>query len=75
MVQNPCAKMRKIDNPYEEWFGPGGFETRVLKKHQVDDNKLYARWFCATKSPYTFGSWEYGDMYVKDIKNTMTRRR
>ena len=28
-----------------------------------------ARWFCAVKSPYTGGAWEYGDIYVYDIKS------
>ena len=26
------------------------------------------RWFVAAKSPFTYGSWEYGDTYIKDIK-------
>ena len=25
--------------------------------------------FVAVKSPFTFGSWEYGDSYVKDVKD------
>jgi len=67
--KNPFLKERKVDNPYEIWKTPdGSWEWRVLKKWQVDDDKPYARWFCAVKSPYTYGSWEYGDVYVKDIK-------
>lgn len=72
--KNTALKMRSIDNPYEIWKSPdGNFETRILKKWQQDDNKPYARWYTATKSPATFGSWEYGDMYVKDIKQSMKK--
>lgn len=61
--------MRKVENPYEIWRSRnGGWEWRVLKKWQIDDNKPYARWFCAVMSPFTFGRFEMGDVYVKDIK-------
>lgn len=69
-MKNECAKTRKVDDPYEIWVSPTlGWEWRVLKKWQADDDKEYARWFCAVKSPMTYGSWEYGDTYVSDIKN------
>jgi hypothetical protein len=71
---NPFAKARKVDNPYEVWGTPDkSWECRVLKKYQIDDNKPYARWFVATKSPFTFGSWEYGDQYVTEIKQNFVR--
>lgn len=68
-MKNECAKMRKVDDPYEIWRTPDeSWEWRVLKKWQADDNKPMARWFCAVKSPFTFGSFEMGDVYVKEIK-------
>ena len=74
-MKNTQAKTRPVDNPYEIWVGKLNFmgewldvEWRVLKKWQYDDNKLGARWLCAVKSQATFGSWEYGDTYVSDIK-------
>jgi hypothetical protein len=67
-AKNECAKTRPQDNPYEVWQSWDGWEWRVLKKYQIDDNKPFARWFCAVKSPYTFGSYELGDCYVKDVK-------
>lgn len=70
-MKNLCNKERKVDNPYEIWmnaFMPG-WEWRVLKKWQADDNKPNARYFCAVKSPMTYGEWEYGDTYVTDIKH------
>jgi hypothetical protein len=71
-MKNLCAKTRPIDKPYAvytscllpEW------EWRVLKKYQAPEAEAknpYARWYCAVKSPMTYGSWEYGDTYVKDI--------
>jgi len=76
MSKNLCAKTRKVDDPYEIWVNGGGWEWRVLKKYQTPENEAkneYAIWFCAVKSPMTFGSWEYGDTYVKDIKTHATK--
>jgi len=67
--KNPCLKIREVDNPYEVWKSADGtWEWRVLKKWQVDDDKPYARWFCAVKSPFTYGKYDMGDTYVNDIK-------
>ena len=71
MSKNECGKMRDKDNPYEIWKG-NGFEWRVLKKYQkpeLEAKNPYARWFCAVKSPYTWGSHELGDVYVSEIKD------
>ena len=73
MAKNECAKTRKVDEPYEVWKNDSGWEWRVLKKWQVDDNKPYARWFCAVKSPMTYDSWEMGDCYVSEIKANATK--
>ena len=77
MSKNECAKTRKVEDPYEIWTHEmSGFEWRVLKKYQNAENEEkneYARWFCAVKSPMTWGSWEYGDVYVKDIKEMGNR--
>lgn len=67
-VKNLCAKTRDKDNPYEVWRSyDDSWEWRVLKKWQTDDNKDFARWFCAVKSPFTYGGFELGDCYVRDI--------
>lgn len=69
-IKNECLKERKVNNPYEIWTLPdGSWEWRVLKKWQVDDDEPYARWFCAVRSPMTYGQWEYGDVYVSEIKH------
>lgn len=70
-MKNKCLKSRPLDNPYAIYISNllPDWEWRVLKKWQVDDNKPYARWFCAVKSPMTYGEWEYGDVYVSEILN------
>ena len=78
-MKNKCGKTRKLENPYEVWkcmTGFGEIEYRVLKKYQSPENEAKnpnARWFVAAKSEATFGSWEYGDNYVRDIITTGAR--
>ena len=73
-VKNECAKLRTINDPYEIWSTiDGNWEWHVLKKWQADDNKEFARWFCAVKSPFTFNSFDYGDVYVSEIKQDAIR--
>ncbi len=71
-TKNACAKMRKIDQPYEIWKA-GDWEWRVLKKWQANDEQPYARWFCAVKSDFTYGKYEYGDVYAAEIKSVAIR--
>lgn len=73
--KNPCGKRRPIERPYEVWKNNQGWEWRVLKKYQSPEKELenpYARWHCAVKSPFTFGSYEYGDVYKREIEKTAT---
>ena len=75
MAKNLCGKTRPIDNPYEIWRA-GDWEWLVLKKWQNPKNEKlneYARWFCAVKSPFTYGAYEMGDVYVKEIKEHAVR--
>ena len=69
--KNLCGKTRPIDNPYEVWrSNDGKWLWKVLKKNQKPSKEAenpHARWFCAVQSPYTYGSFEMGDVYVKDI--------
>ncbi|MAH51408.1 hypothetical protein CMI37_36670 [Candidatus Pacearchaeota archaeon] len=80
---NPCGKTRKLEDPYEVWncrmeigFEVLNIEYRVLKKYQSPKKEAenpFARWFTAAKSEATFGSWEYGDTYVRDIVSSGRR--
>ncbi len=70
MIKNECGKMVKVNEPYEVWKNNQGWEWRVLKKYQTPEKEIsnpYARWMCAVKSPMTFGSYDMGDTYVKDV--------
>ena len=72
-MKNKCNKTVSVDEPYETYVNDmSGFEWRVLKKYQNQKNEAknpYARWYCAVKSPYTYDSWEYGDVYVSEVKD------
>lgn len=69
MGKNLHGKVRTVDNPYHI-IVQGDWEWRVLRRYQSPDGERanpYARWYCAVKSPMTYGSWEYGDTYIADI--------
>ena len=76
MAKNMCGKTRPIDKPYEIWKSPDGSWTwKVLKKYQkpeLEATNPYARWLCAVSSPMTYGSYDIGDTYVKDVKGYAT---
>ena len=77
MSKNECGKTRKIDDPYEVWTGPCGFEWRVLKKYQNPENEAkntHARWFCGVKRDFTYGEFELGDDYVSEIRANGVRQ-
>ena len=68
-MKNLCGKIREVENPYEI-YKAGDWEWRVLKKYQSPEKEKqnqYARWYCAVKTPMTYGGWEYGDTYISDI--------
>ena len=72
VMKNECGKTRPVDSPYEVWENESaGWTWHVLKKYQRPDKEAenpHARWFASAKSPYTYGSWEYGYTYVSVIK-------
>lgn len=75
--RNPWSKARSIDNPYVTITSPfyPDWEWRVLKTYQepmAESANPLARWFCAVKSPFTFGSFDWGDTYIKDIPEGWT---
>jgi len=67
-MRNERGKQRTVKDPYLIFQTPNGeWEWRVLKAYQADDSKPFARWYCGTRSPGTFGRWEYGDAYCADV--------
>ena len=71
-MKNKKNKTRKISNPYEIWKTEDGtWEWRVLKHYQSTENEEKnpeARVFCGVKSPYTYGEYELGDVWLSEIK-------
>lgn len=68
-MPNPFAKSRKVEQPYAE-YAAGDFTWRILKTYKMPENEAkdpYARWFVAAMSSATYGKWEYGDTYRRDI--------
>ncbi|HUW66509.1 MAG TPA: hypothetical protein VMW20_00490 [Candidatus Nanoarchaeia archaeon] len=76
-TKNLCGKTRPNENPYEIWISRDGtWQWRVLKKYKAPESEAkdpYARWFCAVKSPYTYGSFELGDTYCREIYSVAYR--
>jgi hypothetical protein len=69
-MANPFAKSRKIDAPYAIYQAPGGWEWRVLKTYKTPASEAkdaYARWMVAAKSENTWGNFEMGDTYAKEV--------
>jgi hypothetical protein len=67
MAKRNRSKRPTKDTPLEVWWSPDGWEWRVLRKWQKNDDKPYARWACFVTSP-ACPSGEFGDVYVVDIK-------
>lgn len=68
-MKNPFGKTRKQDNPYVT-LTAGSWEWRILKLWQSPEKSLtnpYARAFCAVRSPHTFGGFDMGDTYLREI--------
>lgn len=73
--KNAWSRARKVDAPYATFTSPDGWEWRVLKAYQTaakEETNQYARWFCAVRSPFTYGGWEYGDTYCREVRANAT---
>jgi len=81
MAKNLLGKSRTKDKPYAIWQGFGAFgdtEVRLLKTYQIPSNEQknqYARWFVAVKSDHTYGSFDMGDSYIRDLLEGMTLKQ
>jgi hypothetical protein len=69
---NPCARRVSPEHAYEVYATLDfSWVFYVLKKYQSPAGEAknpYARWYCATSSPLTYGELEFGDIYAADIK-------
>ena len=65
------GKTVKVEQPYAPFTHAQGWEWRVLKPYHAakkEKENQEAGWLGADKSPMTYGSWEYGDTYSREIK-------
>ena len=70
LEKNIFKKIRPIDKPIARFIAnfDTSWEVRVLKIHQLPHKHTdFSAWYTVAKSNNTFGSWEYGDQYAKDI--------
>lgn len=69
-MPNPFAKSRPTMKPYAIYEG-GGITWHVVKTYKQPSSEPkdpYARWLVAAKSDATFGSFEGGDTYAREVK-------
>jgi hypothetical protein len=70
-MSNPFRKAAPLDAPHAI-YRSGNFEWRVLRTYKQPSSEAkdpYARWFVAAKSDATYGSFEYGDTYKREVVN------
>jgi len=69
-MPNPFKKTQPVEEPYAVYTNDRrGWEWRILstRKMPANEGSPFAIWYVAAKSPYTHGSWEYGDTYKSEI--------
>jgi hypothetical protein len=72
LKKNIFGKMRKLDVPIANFISnyDHSWQVKVLKIYQLPHKHTdFSRWYTVAKSDNTFGRWEYGDQYAKDIMN------
>ena len=70
-MANPFAKSRPTTNPYAI-YKRADFVWHVVKTYKQPSSEAkdsYARWLVAAKSDHTFGSFEGGDTYAREIQH------
>lgn len=64
-------KTVEMENPHATFTNPAaGWTWKVLKVYasaKSDKKNKYARWMLAVRSPHTFGGYDMGDTYIKDV--------
>lgn len=69
-MPNPFAKSRPTTKPYAI-YRAGDLVWHVVKTYKMPKSEAkdpYARWLVAAKSDATFGSFEGGDTYAREIE-------
>jgi hypothetical protein len=69
MAKNPFGKSRPVNAPYAI-YKAGDWTWHICKTYKAPASEaqdVHARWFVWAKSPNTFGSFEGGDTYRRDV--------
>lgn len=69
MAKNPFGKSRPLSNPYAI-YAAGDWTWHVCKTYKSPESEAkdtFARWFVWAKSPMTYGEFEGGDTYARDV--------
>ncbi len=67
---NPFGRTVPQEDPYATYVNDAGWTWYVVKTYQHPDTEDgYSRWFCYVSSPHTFGGFDLGDVYRKDVLN------
>lgn len=69
-MPNPFGKSRPVDKPYAI-YRAGDMVWHVCKTYKAPESEAkdpHARWFVWAKSPMTWGSFEGGDTYAREVK-------
>lgn len=71
-MKNLMNKTRKIDNPYAT-FKMGNFVSQILRAYstKTPEDNPHVAWYTGAKSDHTYGSYEYGDTYIKEITDNL----
>ena len=61
-------KGAKVEAPHAVYtYGEWVWAVLKVNAPAKGPSSQYATWFCAVKSPFTYGSYEMGDTYAADV--------
>jgi len=74
-MKNPFGKSVPKEKPYAIYKSHllPGWEWRITKTYKSPNSEkedMYARWMTWVSSPMTYGGYDAGDTYIKDILDT-----
>jgi len=68
-MKNLMNKTRTAENPYAT-FKKGNFVSHVIRAYTTKQEQ-YSRWYTVAKSDMSYGAYEYGDAYIKEITDNL----
>tara|TARA_R110002124_G_scaffold228922_1_gene394228 strand:+ start:88 stop:438 length:351 start_codon:yes stop_codon:yes gene_type:complete len=68
-MKNLMNKTRTAENPYAT-FEKGSFVSHVIRAYTTKQEE-FSRWYTVAKSDMSFGQYEIGDTYIKEITDNL----